>query len=143
MITCGEIIGSPTGNLIFPGRTQPQRSNTQDFGDYQSGKKNPLPGGIQYADDQITMFLQGSTQVDAPGSRLVRRSALERIFLLPRRSAGWNKASILPIAERGIVGRGVLSDMAAYRGKFALEKGDTVNLDLLGRKEAGSGHRET
>ena len=43
------------------------------------------------------------------------------------------KASILPIAERGVVGRGVLLDMAAYRGKFALEKGDTFNLDdLLG-----------
>ena len=43
------------------------------------------------------------------------------------------KASILPIAERGVVGRGVLLDMAAYKGKFALEKGDILNLDdLLG-----------
>ena len=51
----------------------------------------------------------------------------------PRRSGRMKKASILPIAERGIVGRGVLLDMAAYRGKFALEKGDTLDLDdLLG-----------
>ena len=43
------------------------------------------------------------------------------------------KASILPIAERGIVGRGVLLDMAAYKGKFALDKGDVLGPeDILG-----------
>jgi kynurenine formamidase len=132
VITCGEIIGSPTGDPIFPGRTQPQRSNTQDFGDYQSGKKNPLPGGIQYADDQITMFLQGSTQVDALG-HVWYDDQLWNGYSASETVGGMKKASILPIAERGVVGRGVLLDMAAYRGKFALEKGDTVNLDdLLG-----------
>jgi kynurenine formamidase len=132
VITCGEVIGSPTGDPIFPGRTQPQRANTQDFGDYQSGKKNPLPGGIQYADDQITMFLQGSTQVDALG-HVWYDDQLWNGYSASETVGGMKKASILPIAERGVVGRGVLLDMAAYRGKFALEKGDTVNLDdLLG-----------
>jgi kynurenine formamidase len=132
VITCGEVIGSPTGDPIFPGRTQPQRSNTQDFGDYQSGKKNPLPGGIQYADDQITMFLQGSTQYDALG-HVWYDDQLWNGYSASETVGGMKKASILPIAERGVVGRGVLLDMAAYRGKFALEKGDTVNLDdLLG-----------
>jgi kynurenine formamidase len=132
VITCGEVIGSPTGDPIFPGRTQPQRANTQDFGDYQSGKKNPLPGGIQYADDQITMFLQGSTQYDALG-HVWYDDQLWNGYSASETVGGMKKASILPIAERGVVGRGVLLDMAAYRGKFALEKGDTVNLDdLLG-----------
>ena len=110
--------------------TQPQRSNTQDFGDYQSGKRNPLPGGIQYADDQITMFLQGSTQYDALG-HVWYDDRLWNGYPASETIGGMNKASILPIAERGVVGRGVLLDMAAHRGKFALEKGDTVNLDDL------------
>lgn len=132
VITCGEVIGSPTGDPIFPGRTQPQRANTQDFGDYQSGKKNPLPGGIQYADDQITMFLQGSTQYDALG-HVWYDDQLWNGYAASETVGGMKKASILPIAERGVVGRGVLLDMAAYRGKFALEKGDTLNLeDLIG-----------
>ena len=132
VITCGEIIGTPTGDPIFPGRTQPQRANTQDFGDYQSGKKKPLPGGTQYADDQITMFLQGSTQYDALG-HVWYDEKLWNGYPASETIGGMKKASILPIAERGVVGRGVLLDMAAYRGKFALEKGDTVGLeDLLG-----------
>jgi kynurenine formamidase len=132
VITCGEIIGTPTGDPIFPGRTQPQRANTQDFSDYQSGKKRALPGGTQYADDQITMFLQGSTQYDALG-HVWYDEKLWNGYPASETIGGMKKASILPIAERGVVGRGVLLDMAAHRGKFALEKGDTVNLeDLLG-----------
>src|ERR1700722_19809153 len=110
VITCGEVIGSPTGDPIFPGRTQPQRANTQDFGDYQSGKKNPLPGGIQYADDQITMFLQGSTQYDALG-HVWYDDQLWNGYSASETVGGMKKASILPIAERGVVGRGVLLDM--------------------------------
>ena len=36
---------------------------------------------------------------------------------------GMRRASVLPIAEKGVVGRGILLDMAHYRGKAALEKG--------------------
>jgi kynurenine formamidase len=37
------------------------------------------------------------------------------------------KASVLPIAEKGIVGRGVLIDMARHRGKDYLDKGETFD----------------
>jgi kynurenine formamidase len=48
-----------------------------------------------------------------------------------------DKASILPIAERGIVGRAVLFDMARHRGKTVLDKGETFNhLDLLAAAKA-------
>jgi kynurenine formamidase len=36
---------------------------------------------------------------------------------------------VLPIAERGIVGRGVLVDVARHRGKPALEAGETFTHD--------------
>ena len=50
---------------------------------------------------------------------------------------GLSKASVLPIAERGVVGRGVLIDMARYRGKEWLDKGETFDHnDLLAAAEA-------
>lgn len=138
VITCGELIGSPSGDPIFPSRTQPTRANTQDRGDYDSGKIKPLPGGAQYADDQITMFLQGSTQYDALG-HVWYEDQIWNGYPASETIGGMNKASIEPIAERGIVGRGVLLDMAAYKGKFALEKGDTLGLeDILGAAEKQS-----
>lgn len=135
VITCGETIASPTGDPIFPSRTQPERKNTQDRGTYNEGNATPLPGGVQYADDRISMFLQGSTQYDALG-HVWYDDQLWNGYDANETIGGMKKASIMPIAERGIVGRGVLLDMAAYAGKFALDKGDTVGLaDLLGAAE--------
>ena len=53
------------------------------------------------------------------------------------RSAGWTKASVEPIAQRGVVGRGVLLDMARFRGKDNLDKGETfTHEDLMACAEA-------
>jgi hypothetical protein len=41
------------------------------------------------------------------------------------------KASVLPIAERGVVGRAVLVDIARHRGKQRLDRGETfTHLDI-------------
>jgi hypothetical protein len=37
------------------------------------------------------------------------------------------KASVLPIAEKGVGGRGVLIDMPRHRGKDWLDKGETFD----------------
>ena len=57
------------------------------------------------------------------------------------RSAAWTRPASQPIAERGIVGRGVLLDMARFRGKDNLDKGETfTHEDLHGlRQGAGRG----
>jgi kynurenine formamidase len=48
-------------------------------------------------------------------------------------NGGMKKASVLPIAQRGVVGRGVLLDMAAYKGKQHLSRGEILTLDdILG-----------
>ena len=47
------------------------------------------------------------------------------------------KASILPIAEKGIAGRGVLLDVARHRGKEWLDKGETFTHEDLMAAAAG------
>ncbi len=48
-----------------------------------------------------------------------------------------DKASVEPIAQRGVVGRGVLLDMARFRGKPTLDKGETfTHEDLLACAQA-------
>lgn len=131
VITCGEVIGQPEGDPVWPGRAQSKRANVRDKGDYISGKFEAFPGGVEFADDTIDMFLQGSTQFDALG-HVWYDDQLWNGYPASATVGEMQSASVLPIAEKGIVGRGVLLDMAAYLGKFALDKGDLIGLpDLL------------
>ncbi len=100
--------------------------NVLDEGTWDGEGAPAFPGGLHYADDTAKLFLQGSTQYDALGPRLVRRQALERLRR-PQHVGAMQKASVLPIAEKGIVGRGVLIDMARHRGKDYLDKGETFD----------------
>jgi kynurenine formamidase len=132
VFTCGEVIGHPKGDPLWPGRTGVKREMTVDKASYVRGDLPSLPGGAEFADDRIEMFLQGSTQFDALG-HVWYDDKLWNGFPASGTNGGLKKASVLPIAERGVVGRGVLLDMAAYRGKAYLEKGDLFGLeDLLG-----------
>ena len=133
-IRTGEVftLGAPMcgdeGEPITPERTRALRINTRDRASYTSGRYEPLPGGLQWADDVVTMYLQGTTHIDAVGHAWYGDqiwngySADETIDRLTR-------ASILPIAERGIVGRAVLVDLARYRGKAHLARGEAFTLD--------------
>lgn len=135
VITCGEVIGNPKGDPMWPGRLPTVRENVRDKRDYDEGKVEPFPGGVEFADDKISMFLQGSTQVDALG-HVWYDDKIWNGYSAQETVDGMKKASVLPIAERGIVGRGVLLDLAAYKGKFALDKGDFLTLeDILGCAE--------
>lgn len=132
VFTCGEVIGDPRGDPLWPGRTPVKREMTVDKATYANGDMASLPGGAEFADDRIEMYLQGSTQFDALG-HVWYDDQLWNGYPAADAVGGLKKASILPIANRGIVGRGVLLDMAAYLGKPHLEKGDLFGLDdLLG-----------
>ena len=50
-----------------------------------------------------------------------------------------DKASVLPIAEKGVVGRGVLIDIARHRGKDYLDKGETFDHTDLEAAAAAQG----
>jgi len=120
-------IGHPHGDPAFPGPRGPaRRTNIMDRGVYLGGAGTVFPGGLEFADDMIIMYLQGSSQYDALG-HLWYGDQIWNGYPAETTTGGMKKASILPIAEKGIVGRGVLIDIARHRGKPYLDKGETFS----------------
>ncbi len=117
-------MGHPKGDPVWPGRSGAQRINVMDKGYYLGGKGPVFPGHAEYADDMMIMYLQGSTQYDALG-HVWCDDTLYNGYDANTTIGGLTKASVLPIAERGVVGRGVLVDVARHRGKAVLDPGET------------------
>ena len=114
------------GDPVWPGRTPIERQNVLDESTWDGDGAPQFPGGLHYADDTATMFLQGSTQYDALG-HVWYDGKLYNGFDARSTVDAMEHASVLPIAEKGIVGRGVLIDMARHRGKQWLDKGETFD----------------
>lgn len=125
-------MADPAGDPAWPGgRSPPMRVNVVDKGHVLSGKHVPPPGGIEGCDDMIHCYLQGSTQYDALGHTWFG-DKIYNGYDSRTTIGGMTKASIQPIAERGVVGRAVLIDIARARGKDSLERGETFDHhDLL------------
>jgi len=132
VFTLQRLIGDPKGDPVWPGRTPAERTQILDEGDWDEGGKGPaFPGGLHYADDKINAFLQGSTQYDALG-HVWFDGQIWNGYDARTTIGGLDKASVEPIAQRGVVGRAVLLDMARFRGKRTLEAGETfTHEDLL------------
>ncbi|MGO4252745.1 cyclase family protein [Paenarthrobacter sp. TAF1] len=129
-------IGNPEGDPIWPGRKTAVRTNVMDRGNFLCGTGPSFNGDLEYADDVITMYLQGTSQYDALG-HMWYGEKIYNGYAAETTIGSLKKASIFPIAERGIVGRGVLIDMARFRGKAALERGETFSHeDLLAAASA-------
>jgi kynurenine formamidase len=129
-------IGNPEGDPIWPGRREAQRMNIVDHSHFTCGKGPHFPGNMEYCDDMVVMYLQGSTQYDALG-HVWYDDQIYNGYHADTTIGGTSKAGILPIAERGVVGRAVLIDMARHRGKEVLEKGETFDHnDLVEAAEA-------
>lgn len=137
VFTLQRLIGDPKGDPVWPGRTPAERTQVLDEGDWDEGGKGPaFPGGLHYADDKINAFLQGSTQYDGLG-HVWYGGQLWNGYDARTTIGGLDKASVEPIAERGVVGRAVLLDMARFLGKPALEAAETfTHEDLLACAEA-------
>jgi kynurenine formamidase len=130
VFTLGVPIGSPGGDPVWPGRSAATRLMTQDRSHYTAGKLQPLKGGLEYADDYITAFLQGSSQYDALGHTWYG-DEIYNGFPAETTTGGMAKCGVDKLAKRGIVGRGVLIDMARHRGKDSLEPAETFGVDDL------------
>jgi kynurenine formamidase len=129
-------MGDPEGDPTWPGRTGAQRWMVIDKGHYIGGKGPVFPGEIEYADDFLSMFLQGSTQYDALGHTWFG-DKIYNGYDAKTTIGGLEKASVLPIAERGVVGHGLLVDVARHRGKDVLDKGETfTHEDLMAAAES-------
>lgn len=130
VITLQMPMANPSGDPVFPGRVGAQRFMVLDKGHYIAGRGPSFPGDMEYADDAMFCFLQGSTQYDAPGHAWYD----DRIwngYEAKTTIGGLRKASVLPTAERGVVGRGVLLDVARHRGRSRLEPGELIGLEDL------------
>lgn len=114
------------GDPLWPGREGIERRNVMDEGTWDGDGAPSFPGGLHYADDTAKIFLQGSTQYDALG-HVWYDGRLYNGYDARSTVGGMDKASVLPIAEKGVAGRGVLIDMARHRGKPWLDKGETFD----------------
>ena len=130
--TLQRLIGDPKGDPVWPGRTPAERTQILDESDWDEGGKGPAyPGGLHYADDKINAFLQGSTQYDALG-HVWFDGKIWNGYDARTTIGGLDKASVEPIAQRGVVGRAVLLDMARFLGKDNLAAAETfTHEDLL------------
>lgn len=131
-------MGHPHGDPVWPGRRGLEKMMVVDEGTFAGDKAPRLPGGLHYADDFMTAFLQGSTQYDALG-HVWYDGQIWNGYDAATTIGGLSKASVLPIAERGVVGRGVLLDMARHRGKKNLDKGETFDHHDLEAAAEGQG----
>ena len=114
------------GDPVWPGRAGIERQNILDESSWDGEGAPAFPGGLHYADDTATMFLQGSTQYDALG-HVWYDGKIWNGYDARSTVGSLDKDSVLPIAEKGVAGRGVLIDMAGHRGKQWLDKGETFS----------------
>jgi kynurenine formamidase len=137
VFTLQRLIGDPKGDPVWPGRTPAERTQILDEGNWDEGGDGPaFPGGLHYADDKINAFLQGSTQYDGLG-HVWYDGKIWNGYDARTTIGGLDKASVEPIAQRGVVGRAVLLDMARFRGKPTLDSAETfMHEDLLACAQA-------
>jgi kynurenine formamidase len=139
VFTLQRLIGDPQGDPVWPGRTPAERTMVMDESTWDSPDAPQYPGGLHYADDKLEAFLQGSTQYDALG-HVWYDGKIWNGYDARTTVGGMEQASVEPLAERGIVGRGVLLDMARFRQKEALDRAETFNHDDLLACAKAQGH---
>jgi kynurenine formamidase len=94
-----------------------------------------MRGGLKFADDRISTSLQGSSQYDALGHAWYE-DQLYNGFPATTTVGGMQRCGVDRIATQGIVGRGVLIDIARYLGAGPLRGGQSFGLtDLLSAAE--------
>lgn len=136
----GLPIGDPRGDLVWPGRVPTQHYMVSDRAMYLAGKRDPIAGtgGVEYSDDVVHMFLQGTTQLDSLG-HIWYDGQLYNGYDANTTTAGLSKNGIDKVASRGIAGAAVLLDVARYKGKEMLDRGEEVTLDDLLATAASQG----
>ncbi len=130
VFTLGVPVARPGGDPIYPGRGQPTRTMAMDKGHYLNGRAHPFPGGMEYSDDVIFMYLQGTTQYDALG-HVWYDDKIYNGYDAKTTIGGLQKCSIEKIADHGVVGRGILLDVARYKGVPHLQANEGISLDDL------------
>ena len=127
----GSYIGHPEGDPCVPGESGANHYITLDKGHYESGKIESNPGGQEWASDILHLPVHGTTtHVDAP-AHVWYDDTIYNKFDANTTKGGLGRCGIENVAEHGIVGRGVLLDVARHRGVDHLDRGDHISLDEL------------
>lgn len=127
VFTLGLPMNSETGDLCLPARKPIQKYMVSDKSFYLSKRSEPQ-GGWEFADDMAILYLQGSTQIDALG-HVWYNDKLYNGYDASTTIGGLRKDSVYGVAEHGIVGRGVLIDMARYHQVEYLPPDYLITLD--------------
>ncbi len=126
--TLGVPIGHPDGDPKTPSRPENQHYMRRDRGHYEAGK---LPAdGRQGAEDVLLFAVHGTTHVDALGHSWYG-DEMYNGFDPETTKGGLDRCSVEPIADHGVVGRGVLLDIARHRDVEHLEYDATISLSEL------------
>lgn len=124
----GVPIGREAGDPMTPGRPATQHYMRRDRGHYESGKEQA--DGRQGAEDTLVLAVHGTTHVDALAHSWYG-DELYNGFDPNTTKGGLDRCSVEPIADHGVVGRGVLLDVARYRGVEHLDRNAHVPLSEL------------
>jgi kynurenine formamidase len=122
----GVPVATAAGDAVFPGRWPARHYMVADKAGFEAGHWRPLAGGLEFADDYVTGFAQSGTHCDALG-HMWFDDEIWNGYPASSTKGGMTKASIEPIARRGIVGRAVLLDLARFRGQPFLDRAETVD----------------
>lgn len=124
--TLGVPVATAAGDAVFPGRWPARHYMVADKAGFAAGHWQPLAGGLEFADDYVSGFAQAGTHCDALG-HMWFEDTLWNGYPADSTNGGMMRAGIEPIARHGIVGRGVLIDLARFRGKPFLGRAETFD----------------
>jgi kynurenine formamidase len=88
-------------------------------------------GAMQFSDDYVMMPLQAGTQWDGLAHVFYDDVLYNNVPATAIGADGAERNSIDAIAEQGVIGRGVLLDVARSRGVRWMEAGDAIGADEL------------
>lgn len=100
---------------VFPGRVPPLRLMAVSGADYAAGEKPAFGAPFHIADDYLFMPIQGSTQWDALSHAWEGDTLYNGVPQTAVRGSGATRLGIQNVKD-GLVGRGVLIDVLAYKG---------------------------
>jgi kynurenine formamidase len=121
-------ICAPDGDLSLPGRTPlPTHVMTHDASHYADGREAPQAGGLQFTDDWLKLNCHGTTHMDGLGHTYAD-DTLWNGHAAETTVGGLRRASVAALAEKGIVGRAVLVDIARSEGAHHLEMHRVISL---------------
>jgi kynurenine formamidase len=121
-----------TGDPVAPGRYGPQHFMQRDKSHYECGKvhRTEAYGGGESSEDSMLLPLHGTTHFDALG-HVWYDDKLFNDFDAATTKGGLDRCSIAPLAQHGVVGRGVLADICRFRNVPYLPGGSRITFDEL------------